>query len=203
MIRALIFDLGGVIIRHAHNLMPSIISAVFDLSAVRGREIWHEHKDALLTGELPSVAFLEKIKQEIGTTEPIDILLDRWKTLYENDAAEVNTGLLDSIRRLRKTYPVYLLTDTIEVHHEFNEARGLYAHFDGVFSSHIEGKSKSQGKDVFVTFLNKFHLQADSCVFIDDMEAYVVLAKSSDIHGFVYTTVAQFKKDLHSIGVTW
>ncbi len=201
MIKNLIFDLGGVIIQHQHDLMPRIISSIFDLNREEGRRIWHEHKDVLLTGELPSVAFLEKIKKRTGAALSTDTLLNRWKTLYESDAKELNIELLEVIRRMRKTYPVYLLTDTIEVHHEFNEGRGIFKYFDGVFASHIEGKSKSQGKNAFEHFLKKFNLLANDCVFIDDMEAYVEMAKSLGIYGILYTSVAQLIKDLRGVGV--
>lgn len=201
MITTLIFDLGGVIINHRQDLMPYIIARVFHLSSESARAVWHEHKNALLTGELPSVAFIDKIRKQLHVSVPPDTLLERWKTMYESEAREINNELLEAIDRLKKKYAVYLLTDTLDVHHWFNESRGLYAHFHGVFSSHTEGRSKSQGKDVFGSFLAKFHLRAVDCVFIDDMEAYVALAKSLNIQSFVYTSVVKLKKDLRSIGV--
>lgn len=201
MIQTLIFDLGGVIIKHQHNLMPIIISEVFAISEKQGTEIWHEHKDALLTGELPSIDFLNKIKTELSITTPIQTLLDSWTTLYEHAAKGLNTELLDMISKLKQAYRVYLLTDTLDTHHAFNDKRGIYAHFDGVYASHLEGKSKSQGKSAFELFLKNYKLQAEHCVFIDDMEAYVSLAISLGLQAFVYTSNDQLVRDLKSIGV--
>ena len=157
--------------------------------------------DTLLTGELPSIDFLNKIKTELSITTPVSTLLDSWTSLYEHAAKELNTQLLDVISDLKRTHRVYLLTDTLDTHHEFNERRGIYARFDGVYASHIEGKSKSQGKAAFELFLKNYKLQAEHCVFIDDMEAYVSLAISLGLHAFVYTSNEQLVRDLKSIGI--
>jgi len=201
MIKAIIFDLGGVVIKHRSNLMPYIISTVFDLNLEDGRVIWHKYKNALLTGELPSVAFLQKIKEETQNEFSVDVLLRRWVDLYEREARDLNVSLLDRIRRLREKYAVYLLTDTFDAHHAFNDSRGLYQNFDGVYCSHMEKRAKSQGKDVFTHFLEKFHLQASECVFIDDMDAYVAMAKSLGIRGIVYTTNDKLTLALKLMGV--
>lgn len=201
MIKAIIFDLGGVVIKHRSDVMPYMIGNVFRVDEKRARDIWHEYKDALLTGELPSLEFLEKVKTELLVSIPTQELLKSWRVLYEREAGELNAPLLTAIGKLRKSYTVYLLTDTIEVHHEFNNARGLYRHFDDAFCSHIEKKSKSQGATVFEHFLNKFNLRAQTCVFIDDLENYVTIAESVGIHGILYTTNNKLFHDLKRVGV--
>ena len=201
MIRNIIFDLGGVIIKHRSDLMPFIVSSVFEIGPDAGKAIWKTHQHALLTGELSSEGFLRKIKDEIGSRLPPQDLLERWVSLYEHEGRVVNTALLKKITGLRRTYAVYLLTDTLDVHHAFNSARGLYGHFDGIYGSHLEGKSKSQGKDVFLHFLRKFRLTADECVFIDDLLPYIETAESVGIRGIRFTTVEKLEKDLKRIGV--
>lgn len=201
MIKAIIFDLGGVVITHRSDIMPFIIGSVFHLEKEKARAIWHEYKDALLTGELPSLEFLEKVKTELRVSTPTQTLFQTWKHLYEQEAGELNVPLLTTISKLRKSYTVYLLTDTIEVHHEFNSARGLYSHFDAAFCSHIERKSKSQGKLVFEHFLKKFNLRAQECVFIDDLENYAALAESIGIRGVVFTTNEKLFGDFVSLGI--
>lgn len=202
-ISTIIFDLGGVIISHRSDLMPYIIAKTFDVPSKKAIEIWHKHKDALLTGELPSHVFLEMIRNDVDTHEPIEKLQARWQELYIREAKEINTSLLDGIDTLRHRYTLYLFTDTLDVHHEFNEVRGLYTHFDHVFASHVEGKSKSQGRESFVHFLSTYNLQAESCVFVDDMQAYIDLARSLGVHGFLYTSLHQLQHDLKSVGVQW
>ena len=199
MIKTLIFDLGGVVISHKKDLMPVLIGETFHIGTENAREIWRRHKDALLTGELPSGDFLQKIKVETGSSDTMHSLMDLWKRLYERDALGINTELLSLISKLRKKYAVYLLTDTLDVHHAFNEERGVYSHFDGAYYSHLEGKSKSQGERTFNDFLKKFSLRAHECVFTDDMEAYVEIAQRLGIHGIVFTSNADFLKQLTGI----
>lgn len=199
MIKTLIFDLGGVIISHKKDLMPIVIGETFHIGIENARDIWHRHKDALLTGELPSQDFLQKIKIETGKPDSVHALMDVWKKLYEQNASGINAELLSLIAKLRKKYTVYLLTDTLDVHHAFNDGRGLYSHFDGAYYSHIEGKSKSQGEVVFADFLTKFDLIAHECVFTDDMDTYVDVARRLGIHGIVFTTNAGFVQKLTEI----
>src|SRR3989344_4935914 len=201
MIKAIIFDLGGVVIKHRSDIMPFLIGSVFHLENEKARAVWHEHKDAMLTGELPSLEFIEKVKSDMKMTIPTQTLFQTWKYLYEQEAGELNTPLLEAIRTLRKSYAVYLLTDTIEVHHKFNDDRGLYAHFDGAFCSHIEKKSKSQGVQVFEQFLKKFGLRAEDCVFIDDLKNYAALSESVGIRGIVYTNNDKLFHDFASLGI--
>lgn len=200
-IENIIFDLGGVIISHRSDLMPYIIATTFGLSADQAKGVWHTHKDALLTGELPSDAFLAKVREETDSTSSPEALRTKWRELYTAEASEINTSLLNMVDRLRDTYQLYLLTDTLDVHHQFNEVRGIYAHFDHVFASHMEGKSKSQGVATFAEFLRKYNLQAETCVFIDDLEPYVDLAASLGIHGVVFRSTDQLVKDLSLIRV--
>lgn len=199
MITSLIFDLGGVVIPHRQDLMTYIIGETFHIGTENARDIWHRHKTRLLTGELPSREFLQTVIVETGSSASIHVLLEKWKTLYELEAQEVNKELVGIIDTLRKKYRVYLLTDTLDVHHAFNTSRGIYSHFDGAYYSHLEGKSKSQGESVFIDFLNKFKIRADECIFVDDMEAYIHAAESLGIHGILFTTNGEFLKQLSAI----
>ena len=199
MISTLIFDLGGVVVNHRQDLMPYLIGEVFHLGSENARDVWHRHKDRLLTGELPSREFLQTVLVETGSSESIHTLLEQWKTLYEHEAKDVNKELLAIIDTLRKKYRIYLLTDTLDVHYTFNSARGIYSHFDGAYYSHLEGKSKSQGESIFIDFLNKFNLRADECVFIDDMDAYIESARSLGMHGILFTTNGAFLKQFSAI----
>ncbi len=201
MIKNIIFDLGGVIIGHERDLMPTIIGSVFGLTPDKGRQIWHEYKDALLTGELPSESFLRTVRDRLAIKTPLRKLRGLWRSLYEESARTLNEPLIAAIGKLRERYRVLLLTDTFEVHHEHNVRRGLYAHFDGVYASHLERKSKSQGSAAFERFLTKFSLIPSECVFVDDMEAYIEVAKSLGIHGVHFTSNERLLKSLQDLGV--
>lgn len=195
MIKAIIFDLGGVILKHRFDLIGYILSQMFAISKEQGDKFWSEYRIRLLTGEFSSKQFLQEIKDKTKIEISLDELSKMWKQLYIANA-EIDWALLDFVKQLRNRYKVYLLTDTIDIHDEYNKTRKIYEKFDKVFKSHEEKLSKSEGKQIFLNVLGRINVNPYECIFIDDLEEYVKAAESAGIKGIVFKNLPQLKEEL-------
>ncbi len=202
MIRAIIFDFGGVILQHRIDIIPFILHQLFPGDNDEILTIWDANKILLNTGELSSKDFLMQIKNAIKSNTSIEELLIMWKNIYQEEAKDINWELLAMIDHLKKTYKVYLFTDTIDVHDTINSRRGIYEKFDTVYKSFEEGISKQAGKEAFFHVLQKMHATPEECLFIDDLQSNVDTATDVGMEALLYTSNEQLEKDFTLLAIS-
>lgn len=201
MTKAIIFDLGGVILKHRFDLIGYILSQIFSISQEEGNKFWNEYRIRLLTGDLSSEQFLNQLSNQTKTKHTLGELTKMWQELYIA-SAEIDQKVLNFVEQLRKKYKVYLLTDTIDIHDEYNKTRKIYEKFDQVFKSHEEKISKAEGKQIFLNVLRKIDVTAAECIFIDDLDDYVKAAENAGIKGIVFKNLPQLKKELQKLNIS-
>jgi putative hydrolase of the HAD superfamily len=196
IITTIIFDFGGVILTHDAKVSERILAAMFPNHIEQAAQIWAEYKELLNTGKKTSEDFLQAVKSETNLNTPVEALKRRWLELYKQEAQGVNWQLLELITQLRKHYKVYLFTDTIDTHDEYNKTRGIYEKFDRVFKSFEIGVAKSQGKIAFEFILNQIHTKPEECFFIDDLERNTKVAEKVGIKAIVFKNLDDLKQKL-------
>lgn len=202
MIKNIIFDFGGVILKHKATITPDILSTIFPEAKEQIQKLWtNKYKILLTTGQKTSKDFLLELKNLTNSDLNIDELRKKWKSLYKKEAKNVDYQLLDFISRLKTKYRVYLFTDTMDVHDEYNSTRNIYDKFDAVYKSYREGISKAAGKEAFLYVLNKIGAKPNECIFIDDLEKNIKTSEEVGITGIVYKDVNQLQKQLKSMGI--
>ena len=82
-----------------------------------------------------------------------------------------------------KTYP------------EVKWIKELFNNFDGIVLSGTIGKAKPN-KDIFEYVLEKFGLNADECLFIDDSPKNISAAKSVGIDGYIFDDADKLREFL-------
>lgn len=200
MIKNIIFDLGRVILNHRKYFMYEVFAKAFSLSLEKAKKIWHENKDLLVIGKETEEEFFTRLKKELTTKYTVWEIKQMWRKSYENEAKDINTDILNLIEKLKKTYKVYLLTDTVGLHDEFNSRRNIYSRFDRVFKSYVE-KVKKPDKKAYMNVLDKIEAKAQECVFIDDLEDNVRAAEKIGMKGIVYNNFKQLKDELKKFEV--
>lgn len=91
-------------------------------------------------------------------------------------------------RKLKeKGYHLYLLSNLSKNAHDDIFARDLdfTCLFEGGVFSYAEKTLKPQ-KEIYEVLLNKYHLEANECVFLDDVKENVDGAKACGIHSYVF-----------------
>ncbi len=200
MIKAIIFDLGGVIIVQSKDITVQIISEMFSMPVSEAFVLWEKRKKAIMSGKIGSKEFLEELKTQIGLRTSVSNLEKQWEMLYAKKAAKLNTELLRVIEQLKKHYTVCLLTDTIDAHDSWNRKRGVYPVFDYVFVSYKQGVEKSDPR-AYQLVLQKIKVKPEEAVFIDDREENVALAKTLGMESILYNDNKRLLRDLAALDI--
>jgi HAD superfamily hydrolase (TIGR01509 family) len=110
-------------------------------------------------------------------------------------------GTCDLLRRLHARYPLYLLSDTNEIHFGYvKRTVDVVRLFDQCVVSYEVGAMKP-GPHIYQEVLRRSGMPAEACVFIDDRPGNVDGAKRVGMQAFQFTSPEQCATDLAGIGV--
>ncbi len=122
---------------------------------------------------------------------------------WEDIFAE-NHAMLDSVRALHARYPLYLLSNTSDLHIEyvFTKYPALFALFkDGVYS--YRAKCFKPDRRIFEMALEQFGVAAGETLFIDDLQPNIAAARAlgfETIH-YDFSRHGDFSAKLAGLGV--
>lgn len=99
----------------------------------------------------------------------------------------------------RRGLKVYVLSNFSEkIWKDCREALEFYEYTDGGVISYKEHLIKPDAK-IYSLLLKRYGLNADECVFIDDLKENIEAAKALGIHGIVFETYEQAVRDLNEL----
>ncbi len=197
-IKNIIFDLGGVILLQPKELMHTLLKEVFPDKIDQAYELWSKNKNKTILGEMTTGELVKEFKEKLNDKSSTSSIKEKYKNAYKKHVANINSELMTYIQRLRKKYKVYLLTDTIDIHDEYNKTRGIYPKFDKVFKS-FEEHLKKPDKKAYLNVLKKINAKPYECVFIDDLNENIIAARKLGLHGIVYDSLEDLKQKLDQI----
>ncbi len=183
-ISAIIFDLGGVIL----NINYQNTIEKFKKLGIQNPNYFYSKKtqtdifNQIEKGEISKKAFLLKLQKEtIGAN--IKQIENAWNSMLLN----LPKQRVDFLKRIRKKYPIFLLSNTNAIHiAEFKKKLGsthynkFYNLFEKVYYSHKIGYRKPHAK-IFQLLLTENKLSADEVLFIDDSIQHIKSAKKIGI----------------------
>jgi putative hydrolase of the HAD superfamily len=197
-IRAVIFDVGGVLVR------------TFDHS---GRRAW-ERRLGLAEGAADAVVFHSEGGQRAQRGESSDA--DQWewvgthlglnapdlaafrRDFWRGDA--VDTALLDLIHRLRPRYQTAIISNATDALHAWLDYYGLSAAFDVVVGSAYE-KIMKPDPVIYERTLARLGRHPAEAVFIDDAPANVAGARAVGMWAIPFTPGMDLEWELEKVGV--
>ena len=196
-IRAVIFDVGSVLVRDEDRAPRARLAKKFGLSyegliqAVFGHSL---DRDAV-TGKITTAAFYQAVGQSLGiASEDVD---DFYREFYSGN--RMDYALIDFIRGLRTGYKTAILSNALD------DLRGLLTTewrvadaFDEIIISAEEGCIKPDPEIYHIT-LKKLGLPASATVFIDDLEKNIKTARQIGMHGIVFQSPEQAQSDLKEL----
>ena len=99
----------------------------------------------------------------------------------------------------RRGLKVYVLSNFSEkIWKDCREALEFYEYTDGGIISYKEYLIKPNA-EIYSLLLKRYGLNADECVFIDDLKENIEAAKALGIHGIVFETYEQAVRDLNEL----
>lgn len=128
----------------------------------------------------------------------INAYYTRWAEML---GGEIN-GTVQILRELKQNgYPVYALTNWSAETFPLAQAKFPFLkEFNGIVVSGHEKCTKPEPR-LYQILLERYHLQAKDCIFIDDNPANVTAAQALGFDGILFTSPEELRTGLHARGV--
>lgn len=198
MIKAIISDLGKVIVDYDHNIC-------FDKLIVSNPNLSKEFiSDTLKTdiiaydkGMISEKTFLNNAKTKLN----LSISLNEIKTIWEN-IFTLDKDMLELMNKLKAHHPLFLLSNTNQTHFDFiMKTFPQIDIFNGYFLSHKIHAMKPEPQ-IFTKTLNTIGISPNEVIFIDDMQDFINGASSIGINAILFKNISQLKDELIKKGIT-
>lgn len=199
MIKNIVFDVGNVLVEwdpkkalRELGIDGEDMEAVLD-ATVRS-DVWNESDRSTLSDE-------ELLSRMIGNAPGYE---EQIRQLWEH--VQLAIWQFDYsrawINRLKENgYRVYILSNYSKYAYEKTiEALSFLEDVDGALFSYEVHQIKPE-PEIYLSLLQKFHLNAEECVFLDDRKENVEAAKQQGICGIQFHTYEQAVAELQKYGV--
>lgn len=197
-IKAVIFDLGNVLVNYDVGRAARRFSKAGGISQLR---IWahfflSKFEQAYTRGEISTAEFYREASRIFKKPVPYKTFKHYW-----NDIFWQNPGMDRLLSRLKKHYPLYLISNTNLLHftHIKKQFR-ILRHFKKMFPSH-EVKARKPELRIYRRVLKKIGLRPEETVFIDDMKSFIEGAKKTGMHTIRFRGLKPLIQSLKELGV--
>jgi HAD superfamily hydrolase (TIGR01509 family) len=202
MIKAVIFDIGGVILDSEQLMKP-----VQDVFMPKDKDkFWQELNESfsyLCRGEGKLYDFWKKFAKEKGMDIPDEILRKLWDKDFE-ESLLINEEVKGIISSLKKNYKLAIISNIINEHASVLKKNKSFIEIHNMFdviTFSNEVRMSKDTKDIFLHTIKLLNVKPEECVFTDDTKKFVGVAKSLGINAVQFKTAEQFRKDLVNFGV--
>jgi putative hydrolase of the HAD superfamily len=201
MIRAVISDLGKVILWFDNTIFYRKMTAYCPLSVAGIRETVHaspEFVELFDSGRLTPREFYERVVAKLGAR----VEYDEFMAAYA-DVFSINPPALEVIRCLKGRYRLILVSNVDVVRFGFIRKRfPELMIFDDYVLSYELGQMKPE-PGIYRAALDKAGARPSECVFIDDMEENIEGAAALGIPAILYRPETDLGRELRSLGLSF
>jgi len=182
MIRAFIFDIGNVLLRFDFSLVYKRLAPLCDGELPSDIE---PRVDAIKViyeaGEISRDEFLKKVFDLLRFRGTEAQFVAAWEDIFEENAPMVSL-----VESLHGRYPLYLLSNTSDIHAEFILRRyPFFGRFsDGVYSYRV--RCAKPDRAIYDLAARQFGVAPGETIFIDDLPANIASAREAGFNAIQY-----------------
>ena len=194
MIRAVIWDMGGVIVRTVDPVPREQLAQKFGYSSQGLEELLYggTSGERCQRGEIPYEDHMMIVREKLGLSpEEMKTFTDQF---WAGDRLE--NDLVNYIRTLKKKYKIGLLSNAFPTLRKWLDNSDIFKDvFDKVVISSEQGIVKPDSR-IYHLALQELEIQPDEAVFIDDTPRNVTGAIQIGMHAIQFHDPAQIKAEL-------
>jgi putative hydrolase of the HAD superfamily len=199
MIKAIIFDFGGVVYK---DVMKFLYEKTGEKFHIEPKLVKKKSKPLLMEWQKNKISSEEFWKQLASRLKISDSnsLKEIWdKTFIEHSLPNEKT--IEIVKKLKmRGYKVAALSNIAEPHATYHRKKKHYEIFPQVFLSFELGMAKPE-KEIYEYAARMMDVGFEECVFIDDDEVNLETAKKLGMKTILFQSPEQLKKDLKKLGV--
>ena len=177
MIRAIIFDIGNVLLRFDFNVAIRKLSRQSNPAEAAIVELLEPVKLAYEGGRIDRAEFQREVRAILSFAGSDEEFVAAWEDIFTE-----NQPMIDLVERLHPRLPLYLLSNTSDLHREFIFRRyPIFGRFRaGVYS--YEAKVSKPDPEIYRIAERELGVNPAETLFIDDLAANIESARKC---GFV------------------
>lgn len=193
MIKAVIFDLGGVLIKWSDDTIWKCVADRYHLDFERIKT----KLDRLLRGPeggaMPYTRMFEIFFKSMKLDVPKDCK-QIWEDSFRNGAS-LDEDVLRVIQKLKRNYKVATISNIESSHKKIVRKRGWLRYFDDkIFSCDVK-TIKPLGK-IYKLMLKRLNAKPHEAVFVDNMKENVICAHKVGMKAILFKSAEQLENDL-------
>ena len=196
-IKAIIFDMGGVIIRTCdRNPRQELANRLgITISELENKVFYSDSSFRSERGEITKQAHWKNVLHNINVKNANIKEID--EAFWAGDC--LNSELVEFIRKLKKNYRIGLLSNAFLNAREWLDKRFHFINeFDlSVFSYEVE--MLKPDSRIYLLICNRLKVNPSSAVFIDDFFANVQGARNAGLQAMQYKENNQIRNDLNDL----
>ena len=201
MIKNIIFDMGGVLLRFEPEYFIARLGITGADADLLRREVfrsadWVRMDRGTLTDEEGVASICRRVPEHLHAA--VEELVCRWE-IPEILPMEGMAALIGELKQAG--YGIYLLSNAFTRQHEYWPRVPGSEYFDDTFIS-ADVKLVKPQREIYEMALEKFGVKAEECVFIDDLPSNIEMGENCGIRGVVFHgDVEILRADLRRAGV--
>lgn len=201
MIRNIVFDMGNVLIRFD----PSLFIEREEITDPEDRRLildelfnsveWAQMDRGILEEKTAEPFILERFPERLHPT--VSNLLHHWAI-----PGDEFTGMRELVADLKNAgYGLFLLSNASTAQHRYWPLFPVSRYFDGKLVS-CDVKVVKPMREIYQIFTDRFLLDPEECLFIDDAPANVAAAITCGWNGIVFhQDAAQLRRKMRQFGI--
>jgi putative hydrolase of the HAD superfamily len=200
-IKAILFDLGNVLIDFDHYIAAKRISAYSTKSA---GEIFELFFDSPLTadfecGRISDRDFFLQVKAMLGLSIAYAEFVPIWNEIFF--LSEKNRAVYALAKRLKKNYSLGLVSNINALHYVYLKSKfPVFDVFHQLMTSFEFGVQKPSPL-IYAKAVQALGVNYQEVFYTDDRQDLIDSARSLGMQGFVFKDIVQLEHDLRSAGV--
>ncbi|TRZ95724.1 HAD family phosphatase [bacterium] len=200
-IKAIIFDLGNVVIDFDHTIAARKICG---LNGKTTQEVYRLFFDSGLTalfeeGKVTPGDFFREVKKLLSLKIDYASFLPIWNEIFF--LTERNRQVYNLAKNLKGSYRIALLSNINILHYNYLKNNfSIFDVFEYIMLSFELGRRKPHPL-IYQKTLEMIGVEAKEVFYTDDRPELIASAKELGLAGTVFTGIASLKKNLLSIGV--
>ena len=195
MIKAVIFDWGGVLIENPTEGILQYSREVLGIGTGCMLAAYRKLIPYLQEGKISEEEFWKGVRRRTGAKGEMPASL--WLAAFENSYVEKKDVFSLAAQLYEKGYRTGILSNTEKPARPVME-RDSYRIFDPIVLSWQVGSSKPR-KRIFEALIETLHLEPHEILLIDDVAANIAAAKDIGLQGLLFTDAETLRRDLGDI----
>ncbi len=201
MIRALIFDLGNVLVPFDFERGYAAMRPYCSLEPAEMRRRLGS-TDLVIrfeSGLVEPDEFVAELSSMLGMQVAYEDFCRAWSSIFLPETLIPESWLA----ALKKRYRLLLLSNTNAIHFQMiRENYPVIGHFDDLVLSH-EVKAMKPSPLIYQAAVEKARCLPSQCFYTDDIREYVEAARAAGLDAVQFESAGQLRHELNRRGVTW